>query len=112
MLQRYSPRLSLLTFHAHPSGMCHALNLSHSSCNQAGSDHDILLQVRTGVTMVQTEGYAALMSGVSATVARGLFYGGRLFVADSAASPYTHSWQRFLPPDTCQGVIYTSSAGD
>ncbi len=26
--------------------------------------------------MVQTEGYAALMSGVSATVARGLFYGG------------------------------------
>ena len=47
----------------------------------------ILLQVRTGVTMVQTEGYAALMSGVSATVARGLFYGGRLFVADSAASP-------------------------
>jgi hypothetical protein len=28
--------------------------------------------------MVQTEGYAALMSGVSATVARGLFYGGEL----------------------------------
>ena len=26
--------------------------------------------------MVQTEGYAALMRGVSATVARGLFYGG------------------------------------
>ena len=37
--------------------------------------------------MVQTEGYAALMSGVSATVARGLFYGGRLSVADPAASP-------------------------
>lgn len=36
------------------------------------------LQLRTGVTMVQTEGYAALMSGVSATVARGLFYGGVL----------------------------------
>lgn len=36
------------------------------------------LQLRTGVTMVQTEGYAALMSGVSATVARGLFYGGAL----------------------------------
>ena len=35
-----------------------------------------LLQVRTGVMMVQAEGYAALMSGVSATVARGLFYGG------------------------------------
>ena len=28
--------------------------------------------------MVQAEGYAALMSGVSATVARGLFYGGVL----------------------------------
>lgn len=37
-----------------------------------------VLQLRTGVTMVQTEGYAALMSGVSATVARGLFYGGVL----------------------------------
>ena len=37
------------------------------------------LQLRTGVTMVQTEGYAALMSGVSATVARGLFYGGVLY---------------------------------
>ena len=39
---------------------------------------DPVLQLRTGVTMVQTEGYAALMSGVSATVARGLFYGGVL----------------------------------
>ena len=37
-----------------------------------------LFQVRTGVMMVQAEGYAALMSGVSATVARGLFYGGVL----------------------------------
>jgi len=26
--------------------------------------------------MVQTEGFSALMSGVSATVARGVFYGG------------------------------------
>ena len=42
-----------------------------------------VLQLRTGVTMVQTEGYAALMSGVSATVARGLFYGGML----QASSP-------------------------
>ena len=33
-------------------------------------------QVRTGVMMVQSEGWAALMSGTSATVARGLFYGG------------------------------------
>ncbi|BDA51103.1 probable mitochondrial uncoupling protein 2 [Coccomyxa sp. Obi] len=32
--------------------------------------------LQTGVTVVQSEGYAALMSGVSATVARGLFYGG------------------------------------
>lgn len=39
---------------------------------------EAVLQLRTGVTMVQTEGYAALMSGVSATVARGLFYGGVL----------------------------------
>ena len=34
------------------------------------------VQVRTGVMMVQSEGWAALMSGTSATVARGLFYGG------------------------------------
>ncbi|KAK9825837.1 hypothetical protein WJX81_001343 [Elliptochloris bilobata] len=32
--------------------------------------------VRTGVMMVQSEGASALMSGVSATVARGIFYGG------------------------------------
>lgn len=37
---------------------------------------DCVLQLQTGVTVVQSEGYAALMSGVSATVARGLFYGG------------------------------------
>jgi hypothetical protein len=36
----------------------------------------VLPQVRTGVMMVQAEGWAALMSGASATVARGLFYGG------------------------------------
>jgi len=39
------------------------------------------LQVRTGVTMVQTEGVSALMSGVSATVARGVFYGGAWLLA-------------------------------
>lgn len=37
------------------------------------------MQLQTGMTVVQHEGYAALMSGVSATVARGLFYGGKAY---------------------------------
>ncbi len=90
MLQSSVPWLSLLTVMLILPDMCHPLNLSHFSCNQAGSDHVILLQVRTGVAMVQTEGYAALMSGVSATVARGLFYGGTLSVAPPAASALTY----------------------
>lgn len=41
--------------------------------------------MRTGVTMVQSEGFSALMSGVSATVARGVFYGGAPYLlVDSA----------------------------
>ena len=36
----------------------------------------IYMQLRTGVMVVQHEGYVALMSGASATIARGMFYGG------------------------------------
>ena len=52
--------------------------LEHMPLNSHVDRFFSVMQLRTGVTMVQTEGYAALMSGVSATVARGLFYGGVL----------------------------------
>ena len=54
-----------------------------------------LPQVRTGVMMVQAEGYAALMSGVSATVARGLFYGGERMPGAVAVVPVI-SWQLWV----------------